>query len=383
MKTHHEMINAHIIKRERIYIIMKLGARILKTGIAIVLALYLAELLNFPAPVLSGIAAIFAIQPTIYRSYQSVLEQIQGNMIGAIVAIFCVLLFGNDYFIVGLAVMIVITINIKLKMENTIILSIVTVIVIMEAQNGEFFEFALIRFLSVLLGIFSSFMVNLLFLPPKYETKLYNRITNFTEDTLKWIRISTRHASEQTLLKKDIKRLKDELLKIEQTYSMFKEERAYFKKNNLAKSRKLVIYRQMIVTAKKAFETLKRIHKFENEINYLPEDFQRKLLHHLDYLILKHEHILLQYIEKVKSVNPEWDEEGSLSRRELLDLFFEQQKKIDAIHADQKHLSTKILPFIAAISEYDEQLEHLEKLIIGFQSFHKSVNEVTVEENPE
>ena len=182
---------------------MKLGARILKTGIAIVLALYLAELLNFPAPVLSGIAAIFAIQPTIYRSYQSVLEQIQGNMIGAIVAIIAfVLLFGNDYFIVGLAVMIVITINIKLKMDNTIILSIVTIIAIMEAQTGEFFEFALIRFLSVLLGILSSFMVNLLFFPPKYETKLYNRITSVTEDTLKWIRISTRHASEQTLLKK-------------------------------------------------------------------------------------------------------------------------------------------------------------------------------------
>ena len=66
---------------------MKFGARILKTGIAIILALYLAELLNSPAPVLSGIAAIFAIQPTIYRSYQSVLEQIQGNIIGAIVAI--------------------------------------------------------------------------------------------------------------------------------------------------------------------------------------------------------------------------------------------------------------------------------------------------------
>ena len=362
---------------------MKLGARILKTGIAIVLALYLAELLNFPAPVLSGIAAIFAIQPTIYRSYQSVLEQIQGNMIGAIVAIAFVLSFGNDYFIVGLAVMIVITINIKLKMDNTIILSIVTIIAIMEAQNGEFFEFALIRFLSVLLGILSSFMVNLLFFPPKYETKLYNRITSVTEDTLKWIRISTRHASEQTLLKKDIKRLKDELLKIEQTYSMFKEEREYFKKNNLAKSRKLVIYRQMIITAKKAFETLKRIHKFENEINHLPEDFQRKLLHHLDYLSQKHEQILLQYIEKVKSINPAWDEEDSLSRKELLTLFFEQQRKIDEMHDDPEHLSTKILPFISAISEYDEQLEHLEKLIISFHSFHKGVNEVTVEEHPE
>ena len=42
--------------------------------------------------------------------------------------------------------MIVITINIKLKMENTIVLSIVTVIAIMEAQNGSFLTFALIRF---------------------------------------------------------------------------------------------------------------------------------------------------------------------------------------------------------------------------------------------
>ena len=43
--------------------------------------------------------------------------------------------------------MIVITINIKLKMENTIVLSIVTVIAIMEAQTGSFLTFALIRFL--------------------------------------------------------------------------------------------------------------------------------------------------------------------------------------------------------------------------------------------
>lgn len=359
---------------------MKLGARILKTGIAIILALYLADLLNFPAPVLSGIAAIFAIQPTIYRSYQSVLEQIQGNLIGAIFAISFVLLFGNNYFIVGLAVMIVITINIKLKMDNTIILSIVTVVAIMEAQNGSFFQFALIRFLSVLLGILSSFMINLLFFPPKYETKLYNSITHVTEETLKWIRISTRHASEQTLLKKDINRLKYDLLKIEQTHSMFKEEREYFKKNSLAKSRKSVIYRQMITTTKKAFETLKRIHKFENEINHLPDDFQRQLLQHLDYLSHRHEQLLLQYIEKIKSVSHEWDAEDYLSRKELLALFFEQQNKIDAIHDDQEYLSTRILPLISAISEYDEQLEHLEKLIIGFHSFHKGVNEVTIEE---
>ncbi|MCY7601029.1 aromatic acid exporter family protein, partial [Bacillus altitudinis] len=38
---------------------MKLGARILKTGIAIVLALYLATWLGLPIPVFAGIAAVF------------------------------------------------------------------------------------------------------------------------------------------------------------------------------------------------------------------------------------------------------------------------------------------------------------------------------------
>ena len=66
---------------------MKLGARIVKTGVAIVLALFIAELLGLPNPVFAGIAAIFAIQPSIYRSYLTIIEQIQGNVIGAVIAI--------------------------------------------------------------------------------------------------------------------------------------------------------------------------------------------------------------------------------------------------------------------------------------------------------
>ena len=66
---------------------MKLGARIFKTGVAIVFALFIAELLQLPNPVFAGIAAIFAIQPSIYRSYLTVVEQIQSNLIGAMIAV--------------------------------------------------------------------------------------------------------------------------------------------------------------------------------------------------------------------------------------------------------------------------------------------------------
>ena len=132
---------------------MTLGARILKTGIAIVLALFLSQLLNASTPVFAGISAIFAIQPTVYRSYLSIIEQVQGNIIGAIIAVIFVLSFGNNVFIIGLAAIIVITINLKLNLEKTITLSVVTLIAIMESPTDDFITFAIIRFSTVMLGI--------------------------------------------------------------------------------------------------------------------------------------------------------------------------------------------------------------------------------------
>lgn len=219
---------------------MKLGARILKTGIAIVLALLLAEILNFPSPIFAGIAAIFAIQPTIYRSYLSIVEHVQGNVVGAVIAVLFVLLFGNHVFIIGLSAIIVISINLKLKIEKTIPLSLVTLIAIMETPGDTFIEFAIIRFCTVILGILSAFLVNLIFIPPKYENKLYNNISNISEDITKWIRLTVRHASDYKLLKQDIETISENIIKMDQIYLMYKEERNYLQKSNLLNQENLL-----------------------------------------------------------------------------------------------------------------------------------------------
>ncbi len=117
---------------------MKLGARIFKTGIAIVFALFLAEVLQMPHPLFAGIAAIFAIQPSIYRSYLTIIEQIQGNVIGAVVAVLFVLLFGNQLVFIGLAAVIIILIMIKLGLEKSISMALVVMISIMEIKGDEF-----------------------------------------------------------------------------------------------------------------------------------------------------------------------------------------------------------------------------------------------------
>lgn len=280
---------------------MKLGARIVKTGIAITLAIYIATLLGFQSPAFAGIAATFAIQPSIYRTYQSILEQVQANIIGAITAFVFVLLLGNDPFVVGLAAIIVILINLRLKLETTIPLALVTVIAIMESPANDFTTFSLIRFSSIMIGVLSSFLVNLLFVPPKYETKLYNSIVEQTEKTMKWVRFCSKNASEFTVLKENIERLKESAIQLNNLYLLFKEERNYSKKTLQAKGRKLVLFRQMMLTSNYLLDILKKMHRNEVVINGLPKEFYKLIYEGLDNLLSYHEQILWKYNGKIRA----------------------------------------------------------------------------------
>lgn len=232
---------------------MKLGARVLKTGVAIVFALFLAELLQVPSPVFAGIAAIFAIQPSIYRSYLSILEQVQGNLIGATIAVIFGIIFGHHIVAIGLAAIIVIGIMMKFNLEKSISLALVTVVAVMEVQGDEFIMFGLIRFGTVMLGVFAAFIVNLVFLPPRYEVKLFTMINSLQDDIIRWTRLAVRQASEHTSTKMALTKLNSRKLELNTMYDFYKEERSYFKNQKYVKARKLVIYRQMILTSKKVW----------------------------------------------------------------------------------------------------------------------------------
>lgn len=347
---------------------MKLGARIFKTGIAIVLALFASSLLDLPSPVFAGIAAVFAIQPTIYRSYLTVVEQMQANIIGAVVAISFVLLLGNHFLIVGIAAIVAISLILKMRLENTIGLALVTLIAIMEVQDEQFIQFASIRFLTIMIGVLSAFIVNLIFLPPKYETKLFMQINQVTEDTLKWIRLSMRNGAEYHLLKKDISKIRERLIKIDNLYLLYKEDRGTLKKNITAKKRKMVLYRKMISSTRRSFDILRRMNQFENEIYHLKPDVQKMMRDHLDYLMSYHEHLLLRYIGKAKQTTDTEDIfELCINREEFLTLFANELK---AAPTEEMNTSIHMLHVLSSILEYGENLEHLDHLISSYNKFH-------------
>lgn len=350
---------------------MKLGARVLKTGVAIVFALFLAELLQVPSPVFAGIAAIFAIQPSIYRSYLTILEQIQGNIIGATVAVIFGLIFGHHIVAIGIAAIIVIGLMMKFKLEKSISLALVTVVAVMEVQGDDFIMFGIIRFSTVMIGVFAAFVVNLVFLPPRYEVKLFKMINSLQDDTIRWTRLAVRQASEHTSTKMALTKLKSRMNELDTMYDFYKEERSYFRNQKFVKSRKLVVYRQMITTSKKSLELLHRLHRHENELANLPEQFQLMIQERLDFLLTYHEQLLLKYTGKLRPEHSKWTRhEEYLQGSELMEIFIKQIANGQPGEEEPQLSNYHLLYILSRILDYEENLEHLDTLIVSYRSYH-------------
>lgn len=358
---------------------MKLGARIFKTGIAIVFALFLAKAFSLPNPVFAGIAAIFAIQPSIYRSYLTFIEQIQGNIIGALVAISFVLLLGHELIVVGFAAVVIILIMLRFGLEKSLSLALVTMIAIMEIQDDAFLAFALLRLATVVTGVLAASLINVLIIPPRHETKLFELIHEMQDEIIRWTRLASRQASEHAATKKTVQRLNDNMKEADDLYKLYKEEHSLFKRNEFEKARKLVVYRQILNTSSSSLDVLKRLHTYENELINLPEHFRMMIQERLDLLLTYHEQLHLKFVGKLKaqSIRPNGHEDY-LQRHEVMDIFI---RTIDVTREEEDDFSPyHLLHILSAILYYDEQLERLDMLISVYHRHHKDATMDELEE---
>lgn len=359
---------------------MRLGARILKTGISVSAAILVCSLLGLNSPTLAGISAI-AVQQTVYRSYITILQQFQSNLIGAIFAILFSVAFGNSPLVIGLTVIVVLIVALKLRLENTVTTALVTIVAIMEATGVHFFEYALDRIATVLVGISIASLINILFLPPKYETRLYTKLATTTEEILKWLRICSRQTSDPSSLRAEIESLREKLFRIDSLFSLYKEEHEHRKKQTLSKTRKLVIFRQMITTTRAAFTTLKTFNRLEYELQQMPKEVITLINTELDTLVNFHEQVMLELFGKI---NPQalraMSKEETEFKQRLISTFLKTRNE-----ADEEEFKSwlHVFQIISAIIDYSEQIEHLERLIQCTQTYHNEETHFEIEEDVE
>jgi uncharacterized membrane protein YgaE (UPF0421/DUF939 family) len=278
------------------------GARVLKTGIAVTLSLYICMWLKFDGPVIAAVAAIFAVQPSIYRSWRSLLEQLQSNTLGAAIAMLAGSFFSKEPIAIGLVCILVIILCLKLKMEQSVSLTLVTVIAVMEA-SGQW-SFALNRFLLILIGIGSAFILNILFFPPKPKLQFTEQIESVFARLSLLLRTAISDEMKESVFRDEKKELEGALTSLAQKYSLMEEEMKKLTKSRYREFRHLVVYKQMLHTLRRGMEVLEAVeeHYFQTIRDAATDD---RFDEHLEKLLKLHEHVLLKYEDKLKADNME------------------------------------------------------------------------------
>ncbi|RAV15369.1 FUSC family protein [Paenibacillus contaminans] len=331
---------------------MTFGARMIKTGIAVTLSLYVSVWLNFTPPVIAAVAAIFAMQPSIYRSWRYFLEQLQTITLGAAIAMLAGMLLSNDPIAVGVVCILVIMLCIKLKMVETIGLTLVTVVAVMEA-SGQW-DFALNRFLLSMIGIVSAFLINILFLPPKPKEQFNDQIhTAFTRLSL-LLRTAISDEIKEKVFREEKQGLQDSLNSLREKYKLLEEELKKLKRAKYRETRQLVVYKQMLYTLQKGYEVLEAVHEHYFQADRTA-DLNKSFDRHLEKLIKFHEHVLLKFDDKLKPDS--WD---SASIEEVNELFM---KNAADFYSEGREGSLRLFIVASAICEYGYQAARLDRLV--------------------
>jgi len=345
---------------------MKIGARILKTGIALVIAIYITTFLGLEPVIFTSIAAALAVQRSIYRSWQYGVEQIQANLVGATIAMLFVYYIGTHPIAVAIAIMLVIGINLQLHFERSIALAIVTVLSIMEGdiQQADFFFFALDRFLLILIGLLSALVVNTFLFPPKYDQRIGAKLKHIEEQTTSLLRIILDRERNERSIHAVLQQLDEEMENLRDLFDLEKERRSNFKRKlPFTSSRKLVILKAMIDLSEFAIDLFHMINKYQNAILKLPKPLFDRFYDQLHDIANYQDKIYSKFEGRILSSRHHNQNETLQSSYSE---FFDNMTK----EAMESNITLDTLTILTMVREYYKKLDHLEKLIDSYQTFH-------------
>lgn len=329
---------------------MELGARVLKTGVAVTLALYLCALLEWTPAIIAAVAAIFTMQPSIYRSWRHIRDQLQTNLLGASLALMAGLVFNNEPIAIGMVCIVVIMICIKLKMESTIGLTLVTVIAVMDAAGDAavHWTFALNRLLVILLGIGSAFLVNIAFFPPQHEKSFLKQVNEVFNKYSLLMRASLTDMMKESVFLKQQEELKKSLHKLEDKYTIFEEERQKLNRGRLSRVRLLVVYKEMLDTLRKGLALLEAVRRHGSSVGHSIQP--NYLESQLEELIKQHEWTLLRF-------------EGLATETRSMQLNEDKERMLlESRDGNDQQLTGRIL-IAAAMFDYAYHIDRLERLV--------------------
>jgi len=155
---------------------MFIGARTIKTGIAVTTSFLLCKILRIEPAVFAALTAVVNMQPSVSKALNNAWQQIGVHLLGVALSLVIGLTFGTNPLTIGLGVIILILLCNRIGWSGGIMLGIVSIIFILDSPPEAFLTHALSRTLSIFLGLGVALLINRVLAPPRYKTKLLSSL---------------------------------------------------------------------------------------------------------------------------------------------------------------------------------------------------------------
>ncbi|WP_394120303.1 aromatic acid exporter family protein [Planococcus donghaensis] len=332
------------------------GPRIFKTGVAVIIAIYICGFFGLDNIAFAAVAAILAVQPSLYRTWKQLPDQLITNTLGASISLFFIYFLGENPITIGLVIMIMISLSLKLKMDSTIPLTLVTVAAIMTSGAGEDLYFALERFSVILIGTISAIIVNLVVFPPKYKKSFSDNIHSAFQQMSLLLRTAISNELTEGSYQVLSRNFKKELENLVEQFKLFDEERIKLGKSRTKQlnDREMIVFRQMLKTLEEGNQLLGKIDdhyfqsKSEQSVNQLFDQY-------LEELIKYHEYLFLKYQGKIK--------EFQHSDADMLNRRNEFYESVISLAKEDQEKNIRLLIVASALFDYTFYLHRLDQLL--------------------
>ena len=213
------------------------GARVIKTGIAVALSMFICDILHVHPAIFAGATAVLTIQPSLGKSFNKALELVLTQLIAITLAITLGMTIGGNPLVMGLSTILVILICNRLKLRGSITGGIVATIFVLDSPPDQFLDQAIIRSIVIFIGVVSGLFVNITLAPPHYEVQLGLKLIelnkfifrNFKQVIENYVQLTPPKPHALTALEKEIGRLFKE---VHDYYGLYKHDLGITKDNN-------------------------------------------------------------------------------------------------------------------------------------------------------
>ncbi len=352
---------------------MKIGARTLKTSLAILISFIIPPLIGLEDSIgLAAAAVVFSMQPSVQETFVKTRDRLVANIIGGIIAFLVANFLGDTMVMIAVASALLIALLHQIGLNDVIGLATLTVINIMISPGENLLLTAVQRVAATLIGIIIAFVVNTFVLPPRYDLKFYNKTVDLTDDTMKYIRQMLRKNAQFPIMAEDLKRLNKEIIVLKKFHKYMRDPfyKRFVSKRYYSMLRFLVVCRQSIRANEIFYELAIVMHESESTMNHLPNDLRTLIRERMETLMTAHEQILLKWNGRILPEEVNFLTYRRDLRRRFMEAFYNEASTDASMEYDFSK-GNDLLRTMTKIFEYDKELQHFNKLTNSFVKYER------------